>query len=460
MDNFFRVHNNLLTIFNSGRTLPEQWRRTRLDNLLRLLNENKDDIFEAIRLDTGKSSTEVFLTELGISIQQIEFLIKNLHSLLQTNHVRTPMMQRPSVSYTIYQPKGVVLISCPINYPLNYLFVPLAGALAAGNCVCIYSSGLSMMNNFTQLMKSLHLKYFDDDSIKWIFQGDEDPFSIYDQQWDQILYIGSASMSKQIISIASRHNTPVSCLNDVKCPVIVDKSCELPVSVKRILWGKMMNAGQNNASPDYVLVHHSILEDFLTECKKVLNEFYGEDPSTSPNFSKISDDINFRRLVEILDGSGNIAVGGRYNSSTRYFSPTIVTDVNLDSKLMRETISGPILPVIPFNMMEEAIQFIKERPKPTVLYLFANDKIVQDKVLLNTISGSCVINDVLIHLAIEELPYGGVGESGNVILNGKHTFRTFSHCKGVLHKATWMDPRLRYPPYEEGTKLQISQLLM
>lgn len=460
MERIIQHFNLLKSSHTSGKTLSELWRKEQLEKFLAMMVDNQNDIFDAIRLDIGKSNVELYLTEVGVIIQQIEYLLKNLHSFLQPINVRTPMMQRPSVAYKIYQPKGVILIACPSEYPINYLLVPLAGAIAAGNCVFLYSYGMDEMKNFNKLLSSLMLKYLDDHCIFLMNQAVEETFSVYDHPWDQILYIGHPEIGKKVNSIASNYATPVDSLLDVKCPVIVDQSCEVSVSAKRIMWGKFLSAGQNCSSPDYVLIHRSIEDHFLSECKKILLEFYGVDPSLSPSYSRISNDYHFKRLLGLLNECGKIVVGGTYKENERYFSPTLVTEVNVDAAIMKEVIMGPILPIIPYDTIEQAVQFVREQPRPSVLYLFANDKLIQDKVLLNTVSGNCVINDVLVHLGVEELPYGGVGESGNSLFNGRYTFKTFSHCKSVMHKATWMDPRLRYPPYEYDTKLQMSQLLM
>lgn len=425
-----------------------------------MLSENQKEIFDVLRLDTGMSAEETYLTELGIVIQQTEYLLKNLHSFLKPKNVRTPMMQRPSVAYKMYQPVGIVLIACPLNYPINYWLVPLAGALASGNCVMIYNYGLDMMNNFSNLMVSLITRYLDNSAVLYMTQLVEETFNMYDKPWSSILFIGHSDMGRKVQSISSNYTSKLNFMFDSKCPVIVDQSCDLAVTTKRLIWGKFLKCGQNCYSPDYVLIHKNIEEAFLAECRKVLLEFYGDDPFNSPNYGRISSTHHFNRLVNLMINSGKVLFGGTYNESERYFSPTLIHEVNVDSTLMKEPIMGPILPIIPYTNIDEALSFYNKQPKAPVLYLFANDKYVQDRVLLNTISGSCVINDVLVQLAIEELPYGGIGESGIGSFNGKDSFTTFSHCKSVMHKATWMDPQLRYPPYQSGTTLQMSQLLM
>jgi len=448
MDKVSQSFNHLKSTYDSGRTLPETWRKEQLERFMKMISENQNDILDAIRQDTGISKEEVYVTEFGIVMQQCEYLLKKLHSFLQPKNIRTPMMQRPSVAYKMYQPMGLVLISCPLNYPINYWLVPLAGALASGNCVLIYNYGLEMMNNFSHLMVSLLTRYLDTSAVVYMTQLVEETFNVYDKPWNKILFIGHSDMGRKVQAIASNYFTEVNYMHDVKCPVIVDQTCDLEVTAKRIIWGKYLRCGQNCLSPDYILIQRSIEDRFIAECRKVLVEFYGNDPFTSTNYSRISSSHHFNRLINLLNDCGKIVVGGTYNERERYFSPTLVSEVNIDSALMKEPIMGPILPIIPYDTLDDAISFYNRQPSPSVLYLFANDKYVQDKIVLNTISGSCVINDVLVQLAIEELPYGGSRESGIGSFNGKDSFTTFSYCKSVMHKATWTDPQLRYPPYE------------
>lgn len=460
MDKVTQSFNLLKSTYDSGKTLPEVWRKEQLEQFMKMIVENQNEIFDAIIMDNRKPKEETLLTEVGIVIQQVEYLLKKLHSFLQPKNVRTPLMQRPSVAYRMYQPMGVVLISCPLNYPINYWLVPLAGALASGNCVFVYGYGMNMMNNLSMLMDSLLKRYLDNHAVIFMNQLIEEQYNTYDKPWNKVLFIGHPDIGKKVQSIASNYSTPVNCMLDAKCPVIVDQTCDIEVATKRIIWGKFLGCGQNCLSPDYVLIQRTMKDRFLAEIRKGLLEFYGNDPSLSSSYGRISSNNDYNRIVNLLDNCGKILVGGIYKEQERYISPTVVIDVNMDSALMKVPVMGPILPIIPFDTIEEAITLYNGQPIPPVLYLFSNDKYVQDKILLNTISGSCVINDILVNLAIEELPYGGAGDSGNGMFNGKDSFASFSHCKSVMHKATWMDPRLRFPPYESNNKLQMSQLLM
>lgn len=454
--------NILKTNFESGKTLSDLWRRDQLEKLLKLFQDNKTQILQAIKEDTGKPEVEVYLTELGVIDQQISYMLKYLHSLLTPKTVRTPMMQRPSAAYQIYQPKGVIFLASPIDYPLNYLFVAVAGAIAAGNCVMVFPYGFEVMPSLSSLIMSLMSRYLDTQCIMCIKQETSvlNFGTNFDFKWDHMMFIGNSILAHQVMEVAKRHTIRLSLLIDTKCPAIVDESCDLQVSVKRLLWGKFLGAGQTIMSPAYVLVHKSIEMDFLLECQRVLTEFFGSNPLSSQSYARITSKQRYDKLVELLKSGGHIYYGGVNCDSERYISPTILDNVGLNSPIMQENFLGPILPVLNYDTIDQAIHFVNERPKASALYLFSNSKDVQDKVLLNTISGSCVINDVLIQMSIEELPYSGVGESGVGLFNGRETFKTFSYSKSVLHKATWMDPSMRYPPYQQDATVQMGQLLL
>jgi acyl-CoA reductase-like NAD-dependent aldehyde dehydrogenase len=293
----------------------------------------------------------------------------------------------------------------------------------------------------------------DTEAVKVINGAIPETTELLKQQFDYILYTGSPAVGKIVMKAASEHLTPVTLELGGKSPCIIDKDVNLDVAAKRITWGKFLNLGQTCVAPDYMFVHKDVKKDFLKKVQENLNSFYGSDPKSSPDYSRIVSERHTERLGSLLEGQ-NVVIGGAVDVKQRYVAPTIVDEPDVNSKLMQEEIFGPILPVMSYDNFDEVVKFINQRPKPLALYLFSTNSKLHNKVVEKTSSGATVINDVVVHNVIDTLPFGGVGNSGMGSYNGEFTFKTFSHDKPVLIKPTWVDPFARYPPYD-NTKISV-----
>ena len=442
--NFARTIANLHTTFKSRKTRPYEWRVDQLKALRAMTIEKEEAIFTALKADLNKSNFESFMTETHESISEINHALKYLRSWMKPEKVPTPIDNQPGTSKIIYEPLGVVLIMAPWNYPFLLIVSPLIGAIAAGNCALIKPSELTP--NTSSLLAEIIPEYMDSDAIKVIEGGVNVASNLLEQRFDHIFFTGSPRVGKIVMTAAAKHLTPVTLELGGKSPCIVNNDADLRIAAKRIVWGKFINAGQTCVAPDYVLAHKTIANNLEQQIKSVVTKFYGDDPKTSPDYPRIINQSHFERLIELMD-SGEIACGGSSNKADLYIEPTVLNKVSPDSPIMSEEIFGPILPVLSVSNIEDAIDFVNSRTKPLALYLFASDKDVQNKVVSETCSGNVCINDVLTHMVVPDLPFGGVGTSGIGAYHGRNSFTTFSHAKGILTKSIHGDLPLRYPPY-------------
>jgi acyl-CoA reductase-like NAD-dependent aldehyde dehydrogenase len=337
------------------------------------------------------------------------------------------------------------------------MLVPLIGALAAGNCAILKPSEIAPATS--ALLATILPKYLDSECVQVVEGGAELATALLAERFDAIFYTGNAAVARIVMEAAAKHLTPVTLELGGKSPCIVDRSADLDVAARRIVWGKFYNAGQTCIAPDYILVHSAIEEALCTRMKQTLLDFYGPDPRSSPDFGRIVNARHHQRLTKLLSGSGDIVVGGDVDEQQRYFAPTILRKVPVNSPVMVDEIFGPILPVLSVPDIGVAIAFINSCPKPLSLYLFTNDRGVQAQVLERTSSGGVVINHTLMHEVIPSLPFGGVGASGMGAYHGKASFETFSHRKAVLVKSTWLDLPIQYPPYDERKKKWLRRLV-
>jgi aldehyde dehydrogenase (NAD+) len=364
--------------------------------------------------------------------------------------VATPIIHFLSRSRIYHEPYGVVLIISPWNYPFQLTIAPLIGAIAAGNCVLIKPSEFSPATS--ALMAKMIAEIFDPDYLA-VFQGDaEATQQILAEKFDYIFYTGSTAVGRIIMTAAARHLTPVTLELGGKSPCIVDQDARLDYGIKRIAWGKFLNAGQTCIAPDYVLVHRKIKEAFVEEMIRTIHTFYGEDPMESPDYARIINERHFNRLLRLTE-KGRILSGGNSRRKDLYVAPTLIDQVSPDDPVMQEEIFGPILPLIEYDDIDEAIAFVNQRPKPLALYCFSENKQIQDRVLRETSSGGGCINDTISHIGSQELPFGGIGESGMGGYHGKVSFDTFTHQRGILFRSNLVDMPLRYPPYRGRVSL-------
>lgn len=431
--------------FNEGTTLPLSFRRKQLRKLYKSIEANEEQIMKALHKDLRKSQFESYITEIGYVKSELRETISKLRKWASPEKVQGIVLAYPSSSYIQKEPLGVVLIISPWNYPFQLTIAPLIAALAAGNCAIIKPSEYS--SNTAQLLEDILTETFDGQYVQ-VIQGDaEVSTDLLKHRYDKIFFTGSTKVGKSIMKAAAEHLTPVTLELGGKSPCIVTESADIPLAAKRIVWGKFVNAGQTCIAPDYILIDPKIKDEFISACIATIEEFYGKSPQSSPDFPRIINDSNFERLQALLT-NGTTKHGGEANGAERYIAPTILDDITWDDDIMQEEIFGPILPILTYNHIEEVINTLKKREKPLALYVFSADNKVIDNILTNCHFGGGCVNDCLYHLTSPYLPFGGVGQSGMGAYHGKFGFDSFSHKKSVMHRKTWLDVPLRYPPYK------------
>jgi aldehyde dehydrogenase (NAD+) len=352
----------------------------------------------------------------------------------------------------------VVLVISPWNFPIDLSLVPLAGAIAAGNCAILKPSEVSV--HTSELLAQLLAEALDQDCVRVVEGAVEETTALLAQRFDHIFYTGNGAVGRIVLRAAAEHLTPVTLELGGKSPVIVDKDCNLEVTARRIIWGKFLNCGQVCIAPDYLLVHEDIHSALSAKLAETIVEFYGEDPQKSPDYSRIINQHHHRRLMRLMNESGaTIHQGGQADEQDHYIAPTILTDVSPDSSLMQEEIFGPLLPVLSVGDIDEAIAFVNARPKPLALYYFGKNSTNRDAVLRRTSSGGAAVNQVIFQFMGPHLPFGGVGASGMGQYHGRHSIDTFSHKKSVLDRPTFLDPHLAYPPLTPGKLKWLKRLV-
>jgi aldehyde dehydrogenase (NAD+) len=430
--------------FASGKTKEVKFRCEQLQKLKAAIKKNTQAILDALHADLHKPEFEGYF-ELAVT-QDIDYALKHLKSWMKPKKVKTPLIQFPASAYIYPEPLGMVLIIAPWNYPFSLMISPLIGAIAAGNCSILKPSEIA--SHTSKVLASLIEATFEPEYIAVVEGGVETTQQLLQEKFDHIFFTGGTRIGKIIMEAAAKHLTPVTLELGGKSPCIVDRNLNLIEAAKRITWGKFINAGQICVAPDYLLVDKTIKADLLAEIKKCIHNFYGEQPEASPDYPRIINQKQFDRLVGLLS-DGEIIIGGDTKESDRYIAPTVIDQVALNAPIMQEEIFGPILPVIQYENLEEAIAIINSRPKPLALYIFSRNKELQQRILQATSSGGVCINDTVMHIGINELPFGGVGDSGIGSYHGFASFDTFSHHKSVLRKSFLLELNWRYAPYQE-----------
>lgn len=440
--------------FSTGQTRALAFRLHHLNALRQAIAKHEAAILKALKADLNKPEFEVYATEIGV-VKEIDYALKHLKSWLKPTKVRAPLQMFPASAQIYPDALGVVLIIGPWNYPFQLMISPLVGAIAAGNCAVLKPSELAPETS--RVVAELIADTFDPAYITTVEGGVEASQAVLAEKFDHIFFTGGAKVGKIVMAAAAQTLTPVTLELGGKSPCIVDADVNLEVTARRIAWGKFINAGQTCIAPDYLLVDRRIKPALLEAIQSCIREFYGENPAQSPDFARIISPKHWSRLVDLL-GEGKILTGGETNAAEAYIAPTVIDQVPLDAPIMQEEIFGPILPVIEYSSLAEAIAIINARPKPLALYCFSRSRQFQERLLHETSSGNVCINDTVMQVGVSALPFGGVGDSGMGSYHGKASFDTFSHRKSVLRQSFWLDLKWRYAPY--AGKLDLLKKIM
>ncbi len=431
--------------FASGQTLSPVVRQMALYKLQSTIREMQDEILAALQADLGKSTFEGYMTEVGMTLDELAYMIRHVESYAKARRVKTPLAQFSARSWEMPSPYGCVLIMSPWNYPFYLAIGPLVDALAAGNVALVKPSAYSPATS--AVIQKLIARCFPPEYVSVVLGGREANQALLDQHFDFIFFTGSKAVGRLVMEKAARYLTPVSLELGGKSPCIVDETANLKLAAKRVVFGKFLNLGQTCVAPDYLLVQESVVDKLLPLLKEEIRRQYGEHPLENPNYGHIINEKHFQRLLGLID-SGRIYCGGEHNERLR-IAPTILTGVTLASPVMREEIFGPILPVLTYKSFMDIYRTVEANPTPLSLYVFSKDKKFELEVLSRISFGGGCVNDTIIHLATSEMGFGGVGESGMGAYHGKAGFDTFTHYKSMVDKANWIDLKLRYQPYNE-----------
>lgn len=429
--------------FATGKTKDLTFRIEQLKRLKEAISINQSRIVEAVNADLNRPEYEAYFEIATVS--EINHAIKHLKSWVKPKKVPTSIDQFPASASIYPEPKGVVLIIGPWNYPFQLMISPLVGAIAAGNCAILKPSEIAA--HTSELVAEIISQNFDSAYIAAVEGGVEISQQLLAEKFDHIFFTGGTKIGQVVMEAAAKHLTPVTLELGGKSPCIVDSEIQVEYTAKRIAWGKFINAGQTCIAPDYLLVDRKVKPELLKAIKASIQEFYGDNPAKSPDYCRIINQKHFGRLADFLK-DGELIIGGETNLEDRYIAPTVIDGISWDSPVMKEEIFGPILPVLEYEDLGEAIAKINARSKPLALYFFSKNKGKQQRVLHETSSGGVCINDTVMQFGVTSLPFGGVGDSGIGSYHGKASFDTFSHYKSVLKKSFLLDLKWRYAPYQ------------
>lgn len=429
--------------FQTGAALGLTARRTALKRLGAAIRAHERDISAALMADLNKSSTEGYMCEVGLTLSELSFVEKRLARWMRDRNHLTPLAQFPARSFTVQEPYGVVLIMSPWNYPFLLTMEPLIGAIAAGNCCVVKPSAYSPATS--AVIRDILSQCFPPEYVAVVEGGRAENQALLDQKFDYIFFTGGTAVGKEVMSKAAKHLTPVTLELGGKSPCIVDATARLELAAKRVVFGKLLNCGQTCVAPDYLLIDRRVKDRFLAHLRKQISLQYG-DALDNNGYVRMVNRKHFDRMLGLIDPS-KVVLGGGSNPDALKIQPTVLDGVSPEDPVMQEEIFGPVLPVLPFDRVEEALEFVNARPRPLALYLFSREKRVQELFLRRASFGGGCINDTIIHLATSRMPFGGVGNSGMGGYHGRASFDTFSHRKSIVKKSPWIDLPVRYAPY-------------
>lgn len=442
--------------FSTGKTLNINYRINALKNLREYLKNNERKISETTTKDLGKSQLESYMCETGLVLSEITHMLRNIKKYAKDKTVATPLSQFPSHSFVKPMPYGVTLIMSPWNYPLLLTLSPLVNAIAAGNTAVIKPSAYSPQ--VSGVIKEIIENVFPSEYVTCISGGREENEYLLDEKFDYIFFTGSKNVGKLVLEKAAPKLTPVTLELGGKSPCVVDKTANLKLAAKRIVFGKYLNCGQTCVAPDYIMCENSVKDKFVEYVIEEIKKQYSGNALENENYGKIVNKKHFERLLGLID-TKKVVFGGKSNSETLQIQPTVMDNVTSEDAVMQEEIFGPIMPILTFESLDDVIENINNGEKPLALYVFSSDKENIKKVTTICAFGGGCVNDTIIHLATSNMGFGGVGESGMGAYHGKVGFDTFSHHKSIVDKKTWLDLPMRYQPYNKFKEKLIRMFL-
>jgi len=442
--------------FQTGATRPIKARKDALKRLYKCILIYEVQICNALQSDLGKSTTEAYMSEIGMVLHEIKYTLRHLRKWMHAKHPSSPLTNFPSRQKIISEPYGVILILSPWNYPFLLTISPLIGALAAGNCCIVKPSEIAPAT--ASVLMHLLTEALPTELVCVINGGVAESKALLEERFDYIFYTGNGKVGRYVMEKAAQHLTPVTLELGGKSPAIVAKTATLRLAARRIVFGKFLNCGQTCIAPDYILVENSVHDEFVAYLKEEIEAMYGCSPLQNPSYGKIINERHYDRLCGLVIPH-KVVFGGDTDESALRIAPTLLDNVVAEDAIMQEEIFGPLLPILRVENVDEAILFVQQRERPLALYLFANDRVLEKRVTSDIIFGGGCVNDVVSHLVSPNLPFGGVGASGLGAYHGKTSFDTFSHKKAIVHRGTWFDPNLRYPPYTQRKLRLLKKLL-
>jgi len=432
--------------FATGITKEVSFRLKQLMVLRKAVKDNEDAFSHALKVDLNKPPFEAYGGEIAIVLREIDHAVRHLRCWTKPRRVRTPLALFPSKGFVLREPFGVALIIGPWNFPVQLMLVPLVGAIAAGNCAVLKPSLAA--SSTSHVIAKIISENFAPAYVSVLEGGAETAQALLAERFDYVFFTGGVASGRLVMAAAAKHLTPVTLELGGKNPCIVDADCDLDVAARRIVFGKFFNAGQSCVAVDYLLVDRRIKQALLSRMIEQIVKFYGKDPSCSPDLCRIVNEHHFDRLMGLLQ-AGNVVIGGGSDRAARYIAPTIIDGISGSEPIMEDEIFGPLLPVLGYDELTEAIEFVNNRPKPLALYFFSRNMARQEHALSGTSSGGGCINDTLVHFTVAGLPFGGIGDSGMGTYHGKASFDTFTHERSIIRNNFLVDVFLRYPPYKD-----------
>lgn len=430
--------------FSSGKTIPAEFRLKQLESLKEAMIRHEADLAAALKDDLGKSRMESYMCEIGLTLSELTWMQKHLRSLMRSKRVSTPAAQFAAKSFRSPSPYGTVLIMSPWNYPVLLTLDPLIDAIAAGNTAVVKPSAYAPCT--FDVMKTMIEECFPAHYVAVVDGGRAENQALLQQRFDMIFFTGGKTVGREVLRHAAEYLTPVTLELGGKSPCIVDSTAKIRLAAKRIVFGKYLNCGQTCVAPDYILCDKRIRDELITAILAEIEKQFGKEPLKNPNYGKIINEKHFERILGLINGE-KLVYGGQSEPESLRIAPTVLNNITWDDAVMGEEIFGPLLPILTFDTLDEALDTVESHPHPLALYFFSEDKAAQKKVLDTCRFGGGCINDTIIHLATSDMPFGGVGESGMGSYHGRVGFETFSHYRSIVDKKTWMDLPIRYQKY-------------